>query len=607
VSADGKAVVPVEGGLALRTFHPRTDAVLSPVFLFDFAVEIDPAAENDIVRIVSRDPALPAPFAVRNTAVRFTPSTGELVIMMGDLVVTEEWAEHLGQPDLAGQWMGVFDLELRSPPARVEDIAPAEPARSPEPGAMLDVTLGELYGIASVGHSGEYPAGTAGLSAATTSCNTGQVDVPWLAPMAETHPFIGLALFRLDPDGTLEMIGQNWTKHGFFALSFDQCNLGCEASDGSYLEVGCSDTYGVGNNASRYVLGPRHEIDPFRGTWEACGSFFDAVPVDCERDYFGSEEDFVVHTLEVFDGDLGHPGATYYYEGGYIVADDAIRENSIGWRECTMSWNGKTWTLADVGASRVPDYGPLLHTWGDEQVTSPVAADDGEVILATRVTDLGGGQWHYEYALYNWYSNRGVYSFSVPVGSANVSSIEFHDIDQDAGNDWMVNVDERFVTWSTDDYATDPDAHVLLYQTMFNFGFDADVPPEPGSVALGIFKPGLGNSLFLNVPTPPHDLTAVLSGNAPTDFALLPNEPNPFSETTEIRFFLAQGGPVRLTVFDVRGRLAQVVVDGPAPAGLSTVRWDGRDRWGTRLASGVYFFRLEAESRSRTIKGTLVR
>jgi hypothetical protein len=314
----------------------------------------------------------------------------------------------------------------------------------------------------------------------------------------------------------------------------------------------------------------------------------------------------VEHRLTVYDGDLANPGASYYYEGVYYVADDTKPQNSVGWRECTMSWTGSNWSVSDVGGGVAPTLRPFLETWGDEQIVKDIAEDDGSIILATQVTDLGGGTWHYEYALYNWLSHRGVRSFSVPVAGVNISNIGFHDIDRDPANDWDMTVADGTITWSTDDYATDPDAPALFYQTMFNFRFDADRAPVNGAATLGIFRPGIGNSLILPVQAPTTS-TGVLAGHALEGFTLMANEPNPFSTETEVTFALERSREVRLSVFDVSGRLIQVLVRGSAPAGLTTARWDGRDTAGARGAGGVYFFRLESGDQVRTVKGTVLR
>jgi len=75
----------------------------------------------------------------------------------------------------------------------------------------------------------------------------------------------------------------------------------------------------------------------------------------------------------------------------------------------------------------------------------------------------------------------------------------------------------------------------------------------------------------------------------PTAFQLWPNSPNPFNPSTTIHFDLPQAGRVKLAVYNLRGELVQTLVDGEISAGAHSVRFDGRG-----LASGVYFYRMEA-------------
>jgi hypothetical protein len=67
--------------------------------------------------------------------------------------------------------------------------------------------------------------------------------------------------------------------------------------------------------------------------------------------------------------------------------------------------------------------------------------------------------------------------------------------------------------------------------------------------------------------------------------------PNPFRSSTVIDFALDQTAPVRLSAFDVAGRLVAVLVDEQRSAGSHAVSWQAAD-----LAPGVYFLRLEAGS-----------
>lgn len=608
----GRATLSFRGGLAFGAEHPVRGDALSPAFLYDFVVEIDPSLGPDQVVLRPATSSV-SPLQVRNVGFLLDEEHGLLSMLMGDIQVTPEWAAELGQPAMAGQWIGGFDLRMHAATASPKE-EPVREEEGTEPSVTLDVTLAQLYGITSQGHIGTYPNGRAGLSAATTSCNTGTVNVPWNSPMAETHPFIALALFR-EMNGTLEQIGKNWIKHGFFALSNDQCNLGCPGGgNGSQLLVDCSDTYSAGNNGSRFYLGPREEVDPFTSTWVACGSFFDEPVVpdgDCARDYNGSEPDGVAHRLEVEDADLDLPGATYYYEGEYFVANDTKLVNNIGWRECTMSWAGSNWNFSTVGGGLTPNYGLVVETWGDASKRANVGVDDGEVVLASKVTDLGGGMWHYEYALYNWRSARGAHSIAIPVGSANVSNIGYHDIDQDGGNDWTATLAGGVLTWATDDYATDPNANALDYQTMFNFRFDCDVAPVASEATGLAFRPGVGTSFTIvtDAPSAPMSTTDApnVAGSPDRDLFLAAAEPNPFSHNTRLSFSLPRPQAARVTVHDIAGRTIRVLFDDVAPAGESSVRWDGRDTDGSEVASGVYFFRLTSPDGARATKATLRR
>jgi hypothetical protein len=82
-----------------------------------------------------------------------------------------------------------------------------------------------------------------------------------------------------------------------------------------------------------------------------------------------------------------------------------------------------------------------------------------------------------------------------------------------------------------------------------------------------------------------------LSG--PVDF-LYPSRPNPFRGTATVRFSLAKEGRVEIAIYDVTGRLVRTLHDGKAPAGESTMIWDGTDDAGHRMGSGVFWVEMNA-------------
>ena len=91
--------------------------------------------------------------------------------------------------------------------------------------------------------------------------------------------------------------------------------------------------------------------------------------------------------------------------------------------------------------------------------------------------------------------------------------------------------------------------------------------------------------------------------------AMLGNRPNPFGPRTgtSLEFRLGAPGQVRLRVYDTRGQLIRVLVEGTLPAATHRVSWDGRDRNGRVVASGVYFYCLEAGGRRFTRRMTFLK
>jgi hypothetical protein len=83
--------------------------------------------------------------------------------------------------------------------------------------------------------------------------------------------------------------------------------------------------------------------------------------------------------------------------------------------------------------------------------------------------------------------------------------------------------------------------------------------------------------------------------------------PNPFNPSTAINYRLPSSGRVAINVYDVRGRLVETLVDEDESAGAHTVRWDGRNRDGQLVTSGVYFAHISHAGRTRTHKLLLLK
>ena len=107
-------------------------------------------------------------------------------------------------------------------------------------------------------------------------------------------------------------------------------------------------------------------------------------------------------------------------------------------------------------------------------------------------------------------------------------------------------------------------------------------------------------------------LEALLRSVRPETTALLPNYPNPFNPETWIPYQLASESNVKITIYDTRGVLVRALELGHQSAGYYTGRsraayWDGRNGLGERVASGIYFYRLQTDEISHMRKMVILK
>lgn len=91
------------------------------------------------------------------------------------------------------------------------------------------------------------------------------------------------------------------------------------------------------------------------------------------------------------------------------------------------------------------------------------------------------------------------------------------------------------------------------------------------------------------------------------------NYPNPFNPATKIEYWVPDGAKsgarssVNVVVYDVRGARVRTLVSGPKSAGHYVAQWDGLDDRGTRVSSGIYFYRMTTGSFSAVRKMVLLK
>jgi len=89
-------------------------------------------------------------------------------------------------------------------------------------------------------------------------------------------------------------------------------------------------------------------------------------------------------------------------------------------------------------------------------------------------------------------------------------------------------------------------------------------------------------------------------------YQLHQNFPNPFNPSTSISFQIPQTNRVKLVIYDIVGREVVSLVDNQLQPGSHSVIWNGKDKNGYMVSTGVYIYQLQADGISKTKKMTFI-
>ncbi len=358
--------------------------------------------------------------------------------------------------------------------------------------------------------------------------------------------------------------------------------------------------YSIGEGWSSLVLSTTGVPDEYE-------AFIPAQPGGTVVDYYLVAED--VNGTRALDP-RSAPAETHTFAVGTlaVVFEDDF-ETDTGWTvgaagdDATMG----IWERADPNATylvstmvqpeddHTADPGVACYVTGNSPPGAAQAqndVDDGQTTLLSPILDLSGctNAW---VSYYRWYTND--------TGPAPGLDYWVVDVSPDSGATWFrletTNVSER--TWALAEHNLL--RHIPL-TTGTRFRFIA-CDEEPGSIV----EAALDDFLVVTYRSV---MTSVLADRSfgPPSLRLEQNVPNPFNPETTIRFGVpAPGEVVSLKIYDVAGRTVATLLDGEKVAGSRTVRWDGRDNTGRIVASGVYFYRLEAGRESVSKKLVVLR
>ncbi|KAA3641708.1 MAG: hypothetical protein DWP95_06315 [Proteobacteria bacterium] len=408
-----------------------------------------------------------------------------------DVHLSSWMANQLQQPELAGRVVGrakmVSSVSFNSPDYIVNKIEQKAFCDNrplwPTEKNPADVALIELSGQLR-----NYPP-DADFKVLTPSArlkNVGAIDVPWYQFFTgnfppynnDQHPYLIWNLYKVK-EGRFTQIAASAMKHAFFTT-----NSSCSATNcgnNHILWPECEDLYGVSSNDNGQFLGPREELNPFTGIWNNCGSFFNPGCTGSQTVGAGANG----HRMIVKISDLNDPQAQFYLSAWYVIRDDNNINNSMGSREMGFVVNGNQVSESQIG---VMEQGPAADRWISTQgfdvpgMTSSfrvLRPGAGQLSVKTKVIDLGGGLYRYHYFVENYDYNPALSALAVPMQvGTNVSQYDFNDVDDNALNDWPLNIGTELLQM------TASNAHFIDWGYGFTFSMTLSQAPLQGSVRL---------------------------------------------------------------------------------------------------------------------------
>jgi len=356
----------------------------------------------------------------------------------------------------------------------------------------------------SVAHYG--PIGTKhAYSLGSSTCNIGDANAHWTS---SGSPALAMNMYRLK-DGRLMQIGLGFCKTACCAAATNNCGLSCNSVGGQWLGAGCRDVYGAGYNAIQTKLAPRSSLNMLTGA-------FTSFPA--------TSGDAIFRRLQVEEADLNptlNSGALYFIEGQYVTDDDIPArkgDNNVSYRLASIT--AGTYACNMLGSMIVGQ--PAIRAWRDHglgvgipdpsvTITPLVFNSEGGIQVGHKATNLGGGNWRYDYAIWNFNVSAGIGGFSIPLPLGTVvSGVGFHDVDYHSGElydntDWTSTVIPGSIAWnSPQTYVQNANSNAIRWGTMYNFWFVANRPPSTGNGTVTLFKPHTPQSgqLAVTVPQP---------------------------------------------------------------------------------------------------------
>ena len=141
---------------------------------------------------------------------------------------------------------------------------------------------------------------------------------------------------------------------------------------------------------------------------------------------------------------------------------------------------------------------------------------------------------------------------------------------------------------------------------------DVQVPNDPEAIAMSVrlhaYSRFTGTVYWDDLKVERSTIiTDVEDATIPIEFSVSQNYPNPFNPSTTIRYAIPQQSFVVIKVYDIIGREVKTLVNTEKSPGIYNVQWNGDNNFGSKVATGIYIYRVIAGNFTQVKKMILLK
>ena len=270
----------------------------------------------------------------------------------------------------------------------------------------------------------------------------------------------------------------------------------------------------------------------------------------------------------------------------------------------------------------------FIYNPGEGFIAGTITSDQDEVDFTQGIVTIGdteimpGPEGGYSYVYYEgiydvsaWLPGHGIETQTIEIITGDITMLDFELSFLEAPYELTVNMEEAqmHLEWEFNAGSAETFEDFGVYVRL---GENGNFQPI-SSTTENYYETTLSSAFdyafyvvanYSNGISEPSNIVEVIFSPINEDELISPevddfySYPNPFNPETTIHFALAEAGKVRLSIYDIKGRLVNTLVNNILDEGTQAVNCQGTDSQGRKISSGVYFYRLERAGEAVRIK-----